>query len=256
MTMAQSMSLYQTFRKFLDDEVPITLATVVSGPSGIGDKMLVHADGSAEGKVSPPELACRIAGDAMLLLREERSDTLIYDLPDGTWEAFLEVYPVPPRLVIVGASHAAAPLTRLATTLGYRVTVADARAAFAVPERFPEAEQVLKGWPQDVLPGLRFDESTYVVLLSHDPKFDEPTLRHVVPSKARYIGAIGSRKTQQARFDRLRVEGYTEEQLTRVYGPVGLDLGARTPEETALAILAEMTAVRYGRPAGFMRDRK
>jgi xanthine dehydrogenase accessory factor len=249
------VSLYNTFRRHLDDEVPIALATVVSGPSGVGDKMLVQADGSAEGKVSPPELACKISGDAMRLLREEQSDTISYQLPDGTWDVFVEVYPAPLRLVIVGASHAAAPLTRLASALGFRVTVADARAAFAVPERFPEAEQVLKGWPQDVLPRLQFDESTYVVLLSHDAKFDEPTLAHVVPSRARYIGAIGSRRTQKTRFDRLRAEGYTEEQLARVYGPVGLDLGARTPEETALAILAEITAVRHGRPAGFMRDR-
>jgi xanthine dehydrogenase accessory factor len=250
------MPLYETFRRYLGDEVPVAVATIVSGPSDVGAKMLVHADGSAEGKMSPPELACRIAGDAMRLLLAERSDTISYELPDGLWEVFIEVYPAPPRLVIVGASHAAAPLTRLASALGYRVTVADARAAFALPERFPEAEQVLKGWPQDVLPGLRFDESTYVVLLSHDPKFDEPTLRHVVPSKARYIGAIGSRETQKARFDRLRAEGYTEEQLSRIYGPVGVDLGARTPEETALAIMAEMTAVRYGRTAGFLRDRR
>jgi xanthine dehydrogenase accessory factor len=250
------MSLYTTFRKYLDDEIPIAVATVIAGPSGVGDKMLVQADGAAEGQVSPPEFACQIAGDAMRLLRQEQSDTVAYNLPDGSREVFIEVYPAPARLVIVGASHAAAPLTRLASALGYRVTVADARAAFALPERFPEAEQVLKGWPQDVLPSLRFDESTYVVLLSHDPKFDEPTLRHVVPSGAHYIGAIGSRKTQKARFERLRAEGYSEEQLSRIYGPVGLDIGARTPEETAIAILAEITAVRHGRPGGFMRDRK
>jgi xanthine dehydrogenase accessory factor len=249
------MSLYDTFRAYLADEAPIALATMISGPSGVGDKMIVHPEGSAEGKLSPPELACLVAGDATRLLREERSDAIEYALQGGTYSVFVDAFPAPLRLVIVGASHAAGPLTRLASAMGYRVTVADARAAFAVPERFPEAEQVLKGWPQDVLPSLRFDESTYVVLLSHDSKFDEPTLRHVVPSRARYIGAIGSRKTQRERFERLRKEGYTDEQLSRVYGPIGLDIGGRTPEETAIAILAEMTAVRYGRPGGFMRDR-
>jgi xanthine dehydrogenase accessory factor len=112
---------------------------------------------------------------------------------------------------------------------------------------------VIKGWPQDVLPNLRLGESTYVVLLSHDPKFDEPTLQHVLPSRVSYIGAIGSRKTQQERFQRLREQGYSEEQLARLYGPVGLDLGGRSNEETALAILAEITAVRHGKQGGFMR---
>jgi xanthine dehydrogenase accessory factor len=135
------------------------------------------------------------------------------------------------------------------------VIITDARAAFAAPERFPDADRVIKGWPQEVLPTLRLDSSTYVVLLSHDPKFDEPTLEHVLPSDVRYIGAIGSRKTQQQRSDRLREAGFGEDQLERIYGPVGLDIGARSVEETALAILAEVTAVRYGRDGGFMRRR-
>jgi len=102
---------------------------------------------------------------------------------------------------------------------------------------------------------LRFDESTFVVLLSHDAKFDEPTLEHVLPTPVRYIGAIGSRKTQRERFERLRAAGYSEQQLSRIYGPVGLDLGAGSPEETALAILAEVTAVRHGAQPGHLRDR-
>src|SRR5579864_6777332 len=113
------MSLYQTFRKHLDDEIPIAVATIVSGPAGVGQKMLVHVDGTAEGTISPPELACRISGDAMRLLRNEQTDTISYELPDGARAVFVEVYPAPPRLVIVGASHAAAPLTRLASALGY-----------------------------------------------------------------------------------------------------------------------------------------
>jgi xanthine dehydrogenase accessory factor len=139
--------------------------------------------------------------------------------------------------------------------LGYRVIVTDARGAFAVPERYPDADRVIKGWPQDVLPTLRMDDATYVVLLSHDPKFDEPTLHHVLSTGVSYVGAIGSRKTQQERFERLRAEGYTDAQLSRVHGPVGLDLGGRSAEETALAIMAEITAVRHGRSGGFMSHR-
>jgi xanthine dehydrogenase accessory factor len=250
------MSLYDTFRKQIEEEAPVALATLIAGPAGVGSKMLVYGDESVDGHLAAGELSRRVAGDAMRLLREERPETVEYELPEGRFAVFIDVYPVLPQILIVGATHAAIPLSEFARALGYRVVVVDARGAFARPERFPHADQVIKGWPQDVLPGLRLDESTYVVLLSHDPKFDEPTLHHVLPSKVRYIGAIGSRKTQQQRFKRLRLEGFTEEQLQRVYGPVGLDLGGRTAEETALAILSEITAVRYGREGGFMRRKR
>lgn len=249
------MSLYESLRQSIADEVPVALATVVSGPGGVGSKMLFGRNDAPEGDLASAELADRVASDAQRLLREERRDTLGYDLPEGRYEVFIDVYPVPPRLIIVGATHTAIPLSQFAKSLGYRVIVTDARAAFAVPERFPGADEVIKGWPQDVFPKLRLDDMTYVVLLSHDPKFDEPTLEWVVPSRVPYIGAIGSRATQQQRFERLRAQGFTEEQLTRVYGPVGLDIGARSVEETALAILAEVTAVRHGRRGGLLRDR-
>lgn len=249
------MALYDTFRQLLEDEVPVAVATVIEGPAGVGEKMLVRWDGTGEGRLATPELACRVAGDAMRLLREERSESVHYDLPEGAFDVFIDTYPAPAQLIIVGASGAAGPLSTFARALGYRVIISDARAAFADPARFPDAQRVIKGWPQDVLPGLRLDESTYVVLLSHDPKFDEPTLEIVLPSRVPYIGAIGSRKTQRERMDRLRANGHTEEQLERLYGPVGLDLGGRSVEETALAILAEITAVRHGGSAGFMRRR-
>jgi xanthine dehydrogenase accessory factor len=249
------MSLYDTFRTALEEESPVALATLVSGPEGVGSKMLVRPDGSAEGRMVTPELACHVAGDGMRLLREERSETVAYTLSQGTFDVFIESFPAPPQLIIVGATHAAVPLSTFGKALGYRVIVTDARAAFAQPERFPAADRVIKGWPQDVLPTLRLDESTYVVLLSHDPKFDGPTLDHVLPSSVPYIGAIGSRKTQEERFQRLRDQGHGEERLERIYGPVGLDIGGKSVEETALAIVAEITAVRNGKSGGFMRRR-
>ena len=248
------MPLFDQFRRYLADEIPIAVATVVAGPDGLGSKLLVQADGSTEGTLRSQDLVERVARDGVRLLREEVPDTLVYTLARETYEVFIDVFPAPPSLLIVGATHTAIPLSHFARALGYRVTVVDARGAFAVPERFPDADRVIKGWPQDVLPQLRLDDATFVVLLSHDPKFDEPTLHQVLPSGVRYIGAIGSRKTQRERFERLRAEGFTEEQLGRIYGPVGLDLGGRTAEETALAIL-EVTAVRYGRHGGMMRQR-
>jgi xanthine dehydrogenase accessory factor len=161
-------------------------------------------------------------------------------------DLLVEPFRRPAHLVIVGAIHIAIPLHRLAKLMGYRVTVIDARAKFATKERFPEADELIVAWPDEAMAKLAIDNSTYVVILTHDPKFDLPALRSVLTKDPGYIGAIGSRKTNQNRFDALRAEGFTEEQLARVHGPIGLDLGGRGADETALGILAEITAVRFG----------
>ncbi len=160
-------------------------------------------------------------------------------------DVFVEPFRRPAHLVIIGAIHIAIPLHRLARLMGYRVTVVDARAKFATKERFPEADELIVAWPEEAMAKITVDNSTYVVVLTHDPKFDLPALRSVLQKDAGYVGAIGSRKTNQNRFDALRKEGFTEEQLSRVHGPIGLDLGSRGAEETALGILAEITAVRF-----------
>jgi xanthine dehydrogenase accessory factor len=161
-------------------------------------------------------------------------------------DTFVEPFRRPAHLVIIGAIHIAIPLHRLAKLMGYRVSVVDARAKFATKERFPEADELIVAWPDEAMATLAVDNSTYVVILTHDPKFDLPALRSVLRKDAGYIGAIGSRKTNQNRFDALREEGFTEAELARVHGPIGLDLGSRGAEETALGILAEITAVRFG----------
>jgi len=170
---------------------------------------------------------------------------------DGDW--FVEPFRRPAHLVVVGAIHIAIPLVRLAKLMGYRVTVIDARKQFATKERFPEADELIAAWPDEALSKLTIDNATYVVILTHDPKFDLPALRSVLGKPAGYIGAIGSRKTNQNRFDALRAEGFTEVQLAEVHGPIGLDLGGRSAEETALGILAEITAVRFGGSGVSMR---
>jgi xanthine dehydrogenase accessory factor len=179
--------------------------------------------------------------------RRERAGLILED-----W--FVEPFRRPAHLVIVGAIHIAIPLHRLAKLMGYRVTVVDARAKFATTERFPEADELIVSWPDEAMAQLTLDNSTYVVILTHDPKFDLPALRSVLGKDVGYIGAIGSRKTNQNRFDALRAEGFTNEQLSRVHGPIGLDLGGRGAEETALGILAEITAVRFGGSGAFMRE--
>jgi xanthine dehydrogenase accessory factor len=186
-------------------------------------------------------------------LLEEAPD---FELPRRDGDTFWEPFGRPAEMVIIGAIHIAIPLHRMAKLMGYRVTVVDARGRFATKERFPEADQILVRWPDEALAELRIDRSTAVVILTHDPKFDMPALRSVLPTGAGYIGAIGSRKTNQNRFDALRREGFDDAQLSRVRGPIGLDLGARGAEETALGIMAEVTAVRYGGSILPMREKK
>ena len=169
-------------------------------------------------------------------------------------DLLVEPFRRPAHLIIIGAIHIAIPLLRLAKLMGYRVTVVDARAKFATKERFPEADEIIVAWPDEAMEKLVIDRSSYVVILTHDPKFDLPALRSVLTKEAGYVGAIGSRKTNQNRFDALRAEGFQEEQLARVHGPIGLDLGGRGAEETALGILAEITAVRFGGTGNSMRE--
>lgn len=178
------------------------------------------------------------------------------ELPRRDGALFVEPFRRLPHMVIIGAIHIAIPLHRLAKLMGYRVTVIDARAKFATTERFPEADEVVVAWPDEAMRKITVDSSTYVVILTHDPKFDLPALRAVLGKEAGYIGAIGSRKTNQNRFTALRREGFTDEQLSRVHGPIGLDLGSRGAEETALGILAEVTTVRFGGSGASKREVK
>jgi xanthine dehydrogenase accessory factor len=165
---------------------------------------------------------------------------------------FIEAFPVPPRLVIVGATEVARSLVGLAGALGYERVVIDARTAFATRERFPDVEQLLTDWPDEAFDRIDLGPNDAVAILSHDPKFDEPAIVEALKRGARYVGAIGSRKTQADRKRRLLEAGLTEAQLGRIRGPIGLDLGGREPAETALAILAEIVSVRRGGSSGTM----
>ncbi len=167
----------------------------------------------------------------------------------GERQVFIEAYPVRPRLVIVGAVEIARSLTRLGRELGYATVVVDGRASFATPERFPEADRLVVGWLDEVADDISLDANDAVAVLAHDPKLDDPALVEAFRRGCRYVGALGSRTTQEDRRERLRAMGVSDADVARLHGPIGLDLGGRAPAETALAILAEIVAERYGASA-------
>lgn len=164
----------------------------------------------------------------------------------GTRQFFIEAYPVRPRLVVVGAVEIGRALVRLARELGFATVVVDGRAAFATAERFPDADQLVVGWLDEVASDIALSAGDAVAVLAHDPKLDDPALVEAFRRGCRYVGALGSRKTQADRHERLRRAGVSDADLARLHGPIGLDLGGRSPAETALAILAEIVAERYG----------
>lgn len=225
------------------------MATVVHGEM-VGRKLLISAAQMAGGIRS--DLDAEIGRDALDLLRSERSELRTYSAGDEQVEVFIEVFPPPQRLVIIGGVHVAIPLHRIAKQLGYHVTVVDARGTLATAERFPMADSLMVAWPDEALALLDVDSGTSIVVLTHDPKFDHPALMAAVRSAARYIGAIGSRTTNEQRKEALQQLGATDEQLARIHAPVGLDIGAKTPAEIALAIMGEIVAARYGRSGGLL----
>jgi xanthine dehydrogenase accessory factor len=226
------------------------LVTPVSGSEAAGEVTLVTRDGSVQGAAG--EEAKGVARD-MLAGRAQQG--ALYALRSGA-EVFIEAYLPPPHLVIVGGVHIAIPLTRFAKELGFSVTVIDPRSKFANRERFPDADDLRVEWPDEALAQLEVDDGTYIVLLTHDPKIDEPTLAAALRTEAKYIGAIGSRKTHADRFERMASWGVTPQELRRVYAPIGLNLGGKSPQETALSVIAEVVAVKNGRPGGSLRSQE
>ena len=222
------------------------LFTVVEG-DGVGGKLLVVEGGETTGD-GPAELV----GHADEIQRAGRNRLLELD---GR-KVFAEVYGPPPRLLVYGAVDTAEALCRGAKLLGWTAIVGDARATFATRERIPSADELIVAWPQETLAQVAPDHQTAIVVLTHDDKFDEPALQGALETDAFYIGALGSRRNQQRRRERLLELGVDEEALDRIQGPCGLDIGADTQEETALSILSEILAVRANRSGGPLREAK
>jgi xanthine dehydrogenase accessory factor len=237
-------------RERVEREQAVVVATVVQAPSGgVGARLLVFPDGSTSGSLGGLVPTERAVGDGLEQLRRAASKTLEYPVEGGAALVFYDVYPAPARLLVFGGVHIAVPLVELATVLGFRTTVVDARGQFANRERFPKASEIVVAYADDYLAEHGVDASTYVVVLTHDPKLDDPALIHALKAPVvGYVGAIGSKKTHAKRVERLREAGLTDEQIGRIHAPIGLDIDARNPEEIALAILAEIVAVRNGAP--------
>jgi xanthine dehydrogenase accessory factor len=220
--------------------------TLLEG-AGPGAKLIVDPDGARRGSLGSPELddeAARIAGELLWKEVSERHGAL-----------FVDVVAPPPRLVLFGAVDVAAAVCRLARAAGWRPYVVDPRARFATPERFPDAVEVIAAWPQEAFERLGgIDPATSIAVLTHDPKLDDAALALALRSPARFVGAMGSRRAQAARRERLLEAGLPEEALDRLAAPLGLDLGAVNREETALSILAEIVAARHGREGGRLKQ--
>jgi xanthine dehydrogenase accessory factor len=252
-------SIYEVLRDALRTEEPVALATVIAGPS-TGAKLLVRPGIAPDGTLGDADLDRVVARDARGELESGLTTTRHYGAHGEAREhevsVFIESFAPPPRMVIFGAVDFTAALVKAGKLLGYRVTVCDARAVFATRARFPDADDVVNDWPDRHLAKIGPDLGARdaVCVLTHDAKFDVPALVGALDTGAGYIGAMGSRRTHADRVARLRDAGVGDDAIARVMAPIGLDIGARTPEETAIAICAEIIALRTGRPAPSLRD--
>jgi xanthine dehydrogenase accessory factor len=222
------------------------LVTVVAGGS-VGLRLLVTADGGSSGSLGDEGLDAQAVAYAEELMWAERSERR----QAGDVTLFVDVVAPPPRLIMFGAVDFAGALARMVRAAGWRPYVVDPRGRFATRERFPDAEEIVVAWPDEAIARLGgIDRATYLAILTHDPKLDDAALELAVRSDAAYIGAMGSRRAQEKRRERLLEKGLTEEELARIAAPIGLDLGGLTAEETALSIMSEVVAVRNGRDGG------
>jgi xanthine dehydrogenase accessory factor len=246
---------------------PVAVCTVIEHPDAarVGARLVVRPEAPSAGTIGSPRVDDAVTDDARGLLAAGRSETLTYG-PDGErrgegMRVFVSAFAPKPRMLVFGAIDFAAAVARMGAFLGYDVTVCDARPVFATRSRFRDADRVVVEWPHRYLAAEaeagRVDERTVIAVLTHDPKFDVPLLEVALRlPRVAYVGAMGSRRTHEDRRKRLLDAGISEHELERFSSPVGLDLGARTPEETAVSIAAEIIALRWGGDGGRLADRE
>ncbi len=233
---------YQPIQQRLEAEEPVAAATIISGPDHLlGRKYVVDNRGlvAAPGDTTIDEAA--VAAAQLALHRGQPTQVSLGPGPDAV-EVFVDVLLPSPSLIIVGGVHIAVALTSIAKTLGFRTIVIDPRRSFGNLARFPHVDQLIQQWPNRVFPELRINQATAIATLTHDPKIDDPALQHVLPSDAFYIGALGSPRTHARRVERLLDAGLSQEQIGRIHAPIGLDINAQTPEEIAVAVMAQIVA--------------
>jgi xanthine dehydrogenase accessory factor len=250
--------LLRRWHRALAEQSPAAVATVVEGSQRIGGKILVTPEDHV-GSSGNEELDKAIIEAARGMLEGGRTGTIHFG-PRGQRRmedvaVFIQSFAPPPRMYVFGAIDFASAVARIGKFMSYRVTVCDARPVFATRERFPTADEIVVAWPDEFLKTAPVDRRTVICVLTHDPKFDVPILVEALKTEAGYIGAMGSRRTHNNRTARLREEGVIGEELSRVSSPIGLDIGARTPEETAVAIAAEIIALHTGHSGGRLASR-
>ena len=239
-------SIHEQLLNAIEQEHGALLATQMTG-NRPGAKLLFLDDGSTDGALESDDLTQQVLADARELINSGEATTRSYEIGNETVEVYLESHLPPRRMVIVGAVHTAIHLVTFAKEFDCRTTVVDAREMFATRERFPHADDLLTGWPDEIMPELNLGPQTDIVMLAHDPKFEDPAMEVALNSRAGYIGAMGSKSTSADRNERLRAKGFSEEQIARIHGPIGLNLGGKTPPEIAISIMAEIVAVRRGK---------
>ncbi|HEY2576943.1 MAG TPA: XdhC family protein [Streptosporangiaceae bacterium] len=231
---------------------PVAVATVIAGPGNVGARRVIWGSGvtGPASLGSGNRLDAAVDDDVRGMLAQGLTGVRRYgahgERRGDELSVFVNSFAPPPRMLVFGAIDFAAAVARVGKFLGYHVTVCDARGLFATPARFPDADEVVVDWPHRYLAGVDVDQRTVICVLTHDPKFDVPLLEVALRTPAGYIGAMGSRRTHTDRIDRLRERGLTGEELARLRSPIGLDLGARTPEETAVSVAAELIQLRWG----------
>ena len=255
-------SLSEELVRISEQEAAAVLATVieVEGNDRVepGAKCLVRDGKITAETVGDARVVQAILQESGTHLRDEKSKLVSLDIPDagGRLQIFFEVMPAPPKLIVVGAGHIAMPLAKIAKVVDFHVTVIDDRLLYANRERFPDADEVLVGDMAQMLKEMTITPSCYIVLITRGHKYDEPCLREIIHSQAKYIGMIGSRRRIKACFQRFRdEEKIAEEMIERVYAPIGLDIATETPAEIALSILGEVIKVRRGGKAASLSDR-
>ena len=250
--------LFNQFRTDVEQGQPVALATIITG-EGQGSKMLLLADGSTMGSLGNETLNRVLSRDMAGELAAGRTSIRHYGLLGEAREEalsiFIESFAPPPQMFIFGAVDFTAALVKIAKVLGYKVVVCDARSVFATKERFPKADTVENAWPDELLKehGETLGLRDAVCVLTHDNKFDVPAITAALKTRVGYIGVMGSRRTHQNRMERLIEAGIQDDDFKRIMSPIGLDLGARTPEETAISICGEIIAMRTGREAPHLK---
>ncbi len=237
---------FERMQKDLVEERLAVVVTVLSG-SHVGERVYAYPDGSMLGEFSDPDLTALVKANVVDVFSQQQCTRKTFQVNDQLVDMFFDMLAPSPKLVVVGAVHIAIPLVHYARILGFHTTVVDPRKAFGNVERFPHVDHLVREWPEEFLQSFPWNQGTYLVVVSHDDKLDVPALAIGCQNEARYIGALGSKKTFAKHVKDLKAAGITDQQIARIHSPIGVDIAARGPEEIALAIITEMIAVKNGK---------